>query len=232
MSPTAPPVPPVPPEPPVAPVVVLVPVKPPAHGKSRLVGLSDDDRTDLAEAFALDTVAAALAAERVAQVLVVTDDARLALRVGALGVPAIPDGTSADLNEALRLAAAEVARRWPGAVAAALCADVPAVSAASLDAALALAEGPLAAGDPVFVADAAGTGTVLYAAAPERFAPRYGLDSCAAHEEAGVVRLEDDALAPLRQDVDDLRDLQAALRLGVGAHTRAMADRIGLARPR
>lgn len=220
MSPTAP-----------APVVVLVPVKPPAHGKSRLVGLSDEDRTDLAEAFALDTVAAALAAERVTSVLVVTDDVRLARRVGALGVHAIPDGTSADLNEALRLAAAEVARRWPGAVAAALCADVPALTAASLDAALTLADAPLAADGQVFVADAAGTGTVLYAAAPQRFAPHYGLGSCAAHEAAGVVRLESEALDPLRQDVDDLRDLQAALRLGVGPHTAALADRIGLARP-
>src|SRR3954452_4098014 len=34
--------------------VALVPVKPPALGKSRLVGLADDDRRALAAAFALD----------------------------------------------------------------------------------------------------------------------------------------------------------------------------------
>ncbi len=38
--------------------VALVPVKPPALGKSRLVGLEDDVRRALAAAFALDTVAA------------------------------------------------------------------------------------------------------------------------------------------------------------------------------
>src|SRR5690349_8720650 len=36
--------------------VVVVPVKPPALGKSRLVGLTDEQRHELAEAFALDTV--------------------------------------------------------------------------------------------------------------------------------------------------------------------------------
>ena len=47
--------------------VALVPVKPPALGKSRLVGLTDDVRRALAAAFALDTVAACVAAESVAR---------------------------------------------------------------------------------------------------------------------------------------------------------------------
>src|SRR3954452_4788739 len=64
---------------------VLVPVKPPAVGKSRLVGLGPDTRRALAEAFALDTVTACLAAQQVAEVLVVTDDARLSSVLGALG---------------------------------------------------------------------------------------------------------------------------------------------------
>ena len=38
--------------------VVVVPVKPPAHGKSRMSGLPDEQRSLLARAFALDTVAA------------------------------------------------------------------------------------------------------------------------------------------------------------------------------
>ena len=50
--------------------VALVPVKPPALGKSRLVGLPDTERRALAAAFALDTVAACIAAESVAEVLV------------------------------------------------------------------------------------------------------------------------------------------------------------------
>ena len=47
--------------PPALRCAVVVPVKPPAFGKSRLVGLSDEQRRDLAEAFALDTVQAASA---------------------------------------------------------------------------------------------------------------------------------------------------------------------------
>ena len=57
--------------------VVVVPVKPPTYGKSRLAGLADDHRRDLAEAFALDTVQAAAATPGVDAVLVVTDDHRL-----------------------------------------------------------------------------------------------------------------------------------------------------------
>src|SRR6478672_1404810 len=52
--------------------VVVVPVKPPALGKSRLVGMTDEQRRELAEAFALDTVAAAAATAGVEAVLVVT----------------------------------------------------------------------------------------------------------------------------------------------------------------
>ena len=101
----------------------LVPVKPPARGKSRLVGPDDGTRRALAAAFARDTVAACLAADRVAQVLVVTDDVRLAAELGALGCAAIPDGVTGDLNGTLREAAAEARRRWPGLVGVALCAD-------------------------------------------------------------------------------------------------------------
>src|SRR6476620_2352910 len=136
---------------------VLVPVKPPARGKSRLVGPSDDRRRDLAAAFALDTVSACLVAERVGAVLAVTDDASFSRRLAVLGCAAIPDGVSGDLNATLRQAAAEVHRRWPHLVPAAVCADVPALRPEDLDAALAGA----AADVPSFVADAAGIGTTL-----------------------------------------------------------------------
>jgi hypothetical protein len=56
--------------------VVVLPVKPPHRGKSRLVGVPDEARVDLAAAFALDTVTACLATPRVEAVLVATDDAR------------------------------------------------------------------------------------------------------------------------------------------------------------
>ena len=69
-----------------APFGVVVPVKPPAVAKSRLGGLGDDVRRALASAFAADTVEAALASERVACVLVVTDDHVLARELVGSGV--------------------------------------------------------------------------------------------------------------------------------------------------
>jgi 2-phospho-L-lactate guanylyltransferase len=200
---------------------VLVPVKPPTQGKSRLLGLSGERRRELATAFALDTVSACLAADRAAAVLVVTDDATFAGRVGDLGCAAIPDGVAGDLNATLRQAGAEAGRRWPGLVPAALCADLPALRPGDLDEALA----PVGTVGPAFVADCAGVGTTLYTAPHGSFDPRFGPGSRLAHLDAGARPVEG-ALASLRRDVDDLDDLREALALGVGPHTSvAMVSR-------
>lgn len=197
--------------------VVLVPVKPPAVGKSRLVGLPDDLRRELAVAFALDTVSACLATSGVDAVLAVTDDAAFSQRLAALGCEAVPDGVAGDLNACLRLAAAEAARRWPRLSPVAVCADLPALRPGDLGSAL----GALPARAASFVADAAGTGTTMYAASVDAFDPRFGPGSRVAHLEAGAVAVEGE-LASLRQDVDDLDDLHRVLRLGVGPHTTAL----------
>ncbi|MFT4265452.1 MAG: 2-phospho-L-lactate guanylyltransferase, partial [Nocardioides sp.] len=97
----------------VATHVVILPVKPPARGKSRLVGVSETVRRRLAESFALDTAAACLATPVVGAVLAVTDDADFSRELIALGCAAIPDGVSDDLNGSLVQAAREAARRWP-----------------------------------------------------------------------------------------------------------------------
>lgn len=201
--------------------VVVVPVKPPARGKSRLEGLPDDLREAYAAAFALDTVAAALATPGVAGVLAVTDDHRFAARLAGLGCGVLPDGVSGDLNATLVQGAAEGVRRWPGAAPVALCADLPALVPDDLAAALA----SWSPGAPAFVADAAGTGTTMYVARPDAFAPRFGPGSASAHAAAGAVPLPGD-LASLRQDVDEVGDLGRALLLGVGPATR---DAAGLA---
>jgi 2-phospho-L-lactate guanylyltransferase len=195
---------------------VLVPVKPPAVGKSRLVGLPPDTRRGLAEAFALDTVAACLDARSVARVLVVTDDVRLSSVVSDIGAVAIPDGVSDDLNGTLRQAAAEAGRRWPQLRPVALCADLPALLPDDLDAALARAT----TAHPWFVPDAAGTGTTLYVAGLDEFDPRFGDGSREAHLDAGARELED-AGPSVRRDVDDLVDLRAAVALGIGPRTAA-----------
>lgn len=200
------------------PCVVVVPVKPPAFGKSRLAGLPDEQRRELAEAFALDTVEAAVATVGVEAVLVVTDDFRLAASMRALGCEVMPDGASGDLNATLVQAAAEVVRRWPGAVPVALCADLPGLRPVELGAVLKEVVGHVTAGRPVFVRDRAGIGSTLYAAPAARFDPGFGFESAWRHAESGAVEVGEDA-ASVRTDVDDLADLGAALGAGVGPHT-------------
>lgn len=196
---------------PVSRYVLIVPVKPPAVGKSRLHGVAD--RRALAEAFALDTVAACLDATTVGRVLVVTDDAEFSAHLSALGASAIPDGVADDLNGTLRQAAAEARRRWPDLTPAALCADLPALRPGDLDEVLGRA------GDgPWFVPDAAGVGTTLYSAAYDDFDPRFGPGSRAAHADAGAREVAD-AAPSVRRDVDDADDLRDAIDLGVGPRT-------------
>lgn len=197
--------------------VLLVPVKSPAIGKSRLVGLDDAQRRDLAAAFAMDTVLACLSTPGVVRVLAVTDDARFARDLAAIGCEALPDGPSGELNTSLSLAAAEAHRRWPALRPVALCADLPALRPEDLAAAL----GSAAQVSEAFVADAAGVGTTMYSAAFEEFRPRFGIDSRAAHLAQGAQEVQGD-LASLRADVDDLADLARARTLGLGPHTRML----------
>ena len=204
--------------------VVVVPVKPPAFGKSRLVGMTDEHRQELAKAFALDTVRAAASTPGVEAVLVVTDDFRLAAAMRALGCAVMPDGASDDVNATLVQAAAEVVRRWPDAVPVALCADLPALRPAELGEVLTDAVEHVATGRAVFVRDRAGVGTTMYAAPADRFAPSFGLDSAARHADAGAVEVGSHA-SSVRTDVDDLADLGAALVAGVGPHTSRASGR-------
>lgn len=199
--------------------VVLLPVKPPGRGKTRL---GDLPRDTLASAFALDVATACLSSQLVREVLVVTDDAAFASALSALGCTAIPDGVSGDLNASLGLAAMEAGRRWPGLVPVALCADLACLTAADLDAAL--GQRP---GWPRFVADASGAGTTLYTAPTAEFAPRFGPGSAALHAGSGAWPVEGE-LSRLRRDVDDAVDLAAAIRLGVGSHTAAAVSALDL----
>ena len=204
---------------------VLVPVKPPAFAKSRLADLGDDTRRELATAFAVDTVSAALASPGVERVLVVTDDVALARGLSDLGVDVIPDGTTDDLNETLRLAAAEMHRRDPALRLVALCADLPALRPEELAAALAAAprEGM------AFVADAEGEGTTaVVASAPDTFRPRFGHASRRQHLDAGAHEIIGIDVPTLRRDVDDRADLAEAMTLGVGSRTSLVATVHGL----
>ncbi|KRC46197.1 MULTISPECIES: 2-phospho-L-lactate guanylyltransferase [unclassified Nocardioides] len=195
---------------------VLLPVKSPGTGKSRLSTLPDAERRRLAAAFAADAVAACLASPLVGLVVVVSDDAQFAASLVREGVvPAADPG--AGLNAALRAGAALAHDLRADLQPAALLADVPALTAPDLDVALRHAQ---EAGGAWYVADADATGTTLYTAPYDGFDPRFGAGSAAAHAATGAAAVPGE-LATLRRDVDDAAGLAAAVALGVGPATTA-----------
>lgn len=216
---------------------VVIPVKAPAGGKTRLApALDDDARVALARAFALDTIAAVQAAVSVDRVIVVGDDPSLADRAEFLAepggaerglLPAIRHALrslsassslspSSSLNASSSLSGTEVA-------VAVLLGDLPGLRPEELDAALAAAaRHPL-----TFVRDADGTGTTLAAAAPGvDFEPQFGPDSAALHAAAGFVELAASAWPGLVRDVDTVDGLTAVLHHGVGDHTAEVVARL------
>lgn len=200
---------------------VIVPVKPPAVAKSRLLGLGDDVRRALAAAFAADTVDSAHRCELVDRVLVMTDDHVLAAELATAGADVLPDGAGYDLNAALVQAAAELLRRHPGLRIAALCADLPALRPDDLDRVLDAAP----ADRMGFVADADDVGTTLVTAPDlDTFRPRFGLDSRELHLDAGAQEILLDDIASLRRDVDTPADLAEVLRHGIGVRSRRIAS--------
>jgi 2-phospho-L-lactate guanylyltransferase len=197
---------------------VVVPVKRLALAKSRLGSYGDERRQALALAFAADVV---LAAAMVARVLVVTDDPQAAAVLGALGAQVVPDDPDAGLNPALEHGAELLRAADPDLGVATLSADLPALRAPDLQAALRRV-GP---GQRGFVVDHSGSGTTLLAAGPgSALHPSYGPGSRTAHLASGAVELI--AAESLRLDVDTPADLAAAVALGVGPHTAAAVQEL------
>ncbi|WP_433340488.1 2-phospho-L-lactate guanylyltransferase [Streptomyces sp. CA-253872] len=200
---------------------LVVPVKPLPLAKSRLAGpLSAPSRSRLALAFAQDTVTAALACPEVRDVVVVTDDARGGGALAALGARVVPDTPAAGLNAALAHGARAARHGTAHGAVAALNADLPALRPAELSAVLrAAAHFPRS-----FLPDAAEIGTTFLAAlSGTELRPLFGGHSRSRHRDSGAVELNPPAVASVRQDVDTVADLRAALVLGVGPHTRRVA---------
>lgn len=213
---------------------VVVPVKPAAIGKSRLA-VPGVDRQALARAIALDTIAAASAARRVAEVVVVTDDTdvRAAFasmrRDGDRSLSAADRGMlRAETGAAVVRAVADPGNGLNGALAvgldaatgsarAVLLGDLPALRPADLDDALGRATGP------AVVADANGTGTTLFAHARADLLA-FGPGSYARHVAAGAAPLAIARASTLRHDVDTARQLEAARALGLGPRTAALLE--------
>jgi len=195
---------------------VVVPVKGGPLAKSRL-HLPRDARAALADAFARDTVDALAAGMPGAAVLVVTPDAEVARWVTRAGYAVVADpgsgldaAVAAGVEAALGLGAVRVA---------VVLGDHPALRAEEVGAALAAAGGHPAS----VVPDADDSGTALLtlpATSAEVVRTAFGAGSAAAHERLGHVRLDLD-LPGLRVDVDDAASLAAAVRLGLGPHSRA-----------
>jgi len=225
----------------------VVPVKGSAGAKSRLGALPETfpARGELAEAFALDTVAALLAAALVERVLVVTADPAAAAPLAALGaqiVTELPQTSASDARTGAFAATREVASGaprdplnaaiiegirvahefYPHCNVAVLTGDLPALTVADVETTLTAASAHVLA----MVADEEGTGTtVLLARAGVHVMPSFGPGSRAAHEASGHVPLDLPATASIGRDVDTVDNLAEVLRRGVGVHTSALIAR-------
>jgi 2-phospho-L-lactate guanylyltransferase len=199
----------------------VIPVKRLSMAKSRLRGAVDDVRhEELALAMVRDTVAAVLRSAAVGRLLVVTDDPVVTAAVTAAGAEVVPDKPAAGLNAAFRYGSDTVAgTAGPRVV---LAGDLPALTGVDLTDVL------TGVRERSFVADAAGTGTVLLAAPPGvALDPRFGVGSAAAHAASGARPLTG-YWPGLRQDVDTPADLYEVLSLGAGLHTCALLRDLGL----
>lgn len=203
---------------------LVVPVKPLEAAKSRLAPLGDLRRVELALAFALDTVQAALECPRVTRVLVVSDDPRVRHELRASAALVEPDVPQAGLNPALRHGAAALRRLDRDTGVGALSADLPALRPDELSRALDAAAGHRVA----FVGDAGGTGTTLLTAAEGHpLPPAFGPGSRSAHRASGAHEIGLVDVPSLRRDVDTPGDLEDAIRLGLGARTTAVLAALG-----
>lgn len=186
---------------------VVIPVKSPALGKSRLSAAGD--RFALARAIALDTIETAVQA---CAVIVVTEDASIAAAARELGARVVDEGAPAGLNAA-------IARGVDAAGTthcAAMLGDLPALRPTDLTAALRAASTM----ERAVVPDAESTGSTLVTArAGVAWASAFGADSLARHVALGCTVL--DAADSLRRDVDTVAQLEAATPLGLGPRTAA-----------
>lgn len=184
--------------------IVLIPLKRFAVAKSRLTCPTPRHRRSVARAMAETVVSTASCVRTVREVVLVTAE-----RWNQEAAPAvvITEPVHGGLNLALAHAARAIAASWPDCGVAALLGDTAAGTPEEIGACLAAA----APHRRSFLADEAGTGTVLLTAAPGvGLEPHFGADSRSAHARSGAVDLTTGLDVPfLRRDLDTTADLAA-----------------------
>jgi 2-phospho-L-lactate guanylyltransferase len=204
------------------PVGAVVALKPLRTAKSRLRGISVDQRREIAWCLAYDTISALASA--VDLVVVVSNEPTLAERLASApwSVRVSSEGPSLGMNAALAAGAAELVDAGVALVAACV-ADLPCLRPDSVRRLVAAASRHPRS----FVPDASGIGTTMLFARGVSLDPRFQGPSAAAHRGSGAVALteaEAGDLTGARRDVDTLSDLYAAERIGLGERSAALFD--------
>lgn len=208
-----------------SPWAAVVPIKAWSSAKSRLampLGL----RAEVAEALTLDTLDVLTSHPDVAEVVVVTADAKVGREARARGATVLVEdgGLLSPLNSAVLQGCQFIAENLDDARTVVVPADLAYLSAAVLGNALAM----LATAAPAHIPDLAGTGTTLLAAPrASDIDPHYGIGSSALHEQHGFRALSD-ADPRIRADVDQMKDLVSDPSWTLGPHLSAVLERIAL----
>ena len=210
--------------------VAVVPVKALEFSKTRLGNLPGyPGKSELAHAFALDTVAALIVAPSIQKVFVVTSDPVIAKELSVLGAeivtesftPKRPAGQSS-LNAAITLGIRQASVRFPTANLAVFTGDLPALKVGDIGAALTAAT----QFERSMVADAEGFGTsALLWRSGVTVTPQFGLNSRTVHECNGHVVLDLPPQSGIRRDVDTPADLIDAIAIGLGRYTRELMEK-------
>lgn len=200
----------------------IVPIRGWESGKSRL------GRPGIARAMALDTVRALLDCPDIDDIVIVTSDRDVQSDFSIPECTLVDDHARGDLNRAIAEAADH--RRHKRCIV--LLGDLPSITPSDIAHVLARC-----GTTPHFVSDARGTGSTMWLTDDGPVHTYFGERSCARHRASGAVELGprsgDDPFmwARVRRDVDDIVDLDDAVRLGVGQHTAAVLENDGGADP-
>lgn len=202
---------------------MVLPIRDPNTGKSRLGA-----DTEVVKAIASDTLSAVRACPLISCTVLVTDhpawlDTELRDAGDTRVVVQRRPGLAAAVEQGLTVATSTTPQR-----SAVMLGDLPALSPEELSHALTMAaQLPLG-----MVADHHGSGTTLITArSASDHLPRFGIESAAAHRDAGYRDLPLPLHSTLRCDVDTPQDLEQVLQLGSCFATRRALEWAGALTP-